>query len=90
MSLILTSNCLLKHQKSSQRHKRKGIFGALSSVVSNVQTAVETTKQVADTAAPILSAVKDVVQSTYGRGAGYPWKFGDPFGNLENAKQRCL
>src|SRR5262249_4742636 len=25
----------------------------------------------------------------YGRGAGYPWKFGDPAFNLDNARARC-
>ena len=26
---------------------------------------------------------------TYGRGVGYPWKFGDSFGSLAGAKARC-
>jgi len=26
---------------------------------------------------------------TYGRGVGYPWKFGDKFGSLADAKGRC-
>ncbi len=27
---------------------------------------------------------------SYGRGGGYPWKFGDPVGNLDNARKRCV
>jgi len=26
---------------------------------------------------------------TYGRGVGYPWKFGDKFGSLGEAEARC-
>jgi len=29
------------------------------------------------------------VKDSYGRGVGYPWKFGDKFGSLDQAKERC-
>jgi len=36
-----------------------------------------------------LHSLKSHTKESYGRGVGYPWKFGDKFGNLDQARERC-